>query len=805
MREALDALLIAFVFYVVVVITLRPVSMALPVAAVSLLYLLKGLYLDRDEEESERGRAADWLLLAFVGTEALNYFTSSYKANSFYSVEQILFLLLFYTLVRGHLRTDRQQQTLYWFVTLLGCALAAATVYEYRLSYLEARAVGFDDASEVKQALRTLPVVGAPAGETYTLLLALLPFPLALLARRRRAVRLCLLVAVALILMALALSFSRGLYLAAAVFFVAAGLLITRCGILPPARLVRSAVAVALLTLVALLPFAKPVMTTASAFGTVSQVRSLEGRGRVWVNSLDLARSHLLFGVGANNFAMQYAAGSGRSEAAPFVGRPYNIVLQVLVERGLVGLVAYSLLALLLLLLSFKKIRAEEEFGRKLTATLFTAAFLALLVRDASYSSLLTNKGVGALLCLMLAVNSQSRTRNAEPGGRSRQTFRPRLLRRAPALTLCLTCFCVGAERLRMDEAQALFRASVARIEAGDVKGAEVELVQASSLNPDSANILSHQALLRYRTAFDELHPASLLRGHVVLGDAERRQLRAAVSAYLAALRLSPHDDVYQHNVGWLLWLSGDQEGALSFFRRAIESDPGAAPYRVSLGLLLEHRGDADGARREYAAAVSGSPGVLDSRFFHDLRERAPSLASAVLDDGVASLERGMAAEASPLTKAKLAKLYLERGAQERARKLLDESVRELPNLSRPWFSLGLLHGQRGDRELMEAAFARASFLDRSYVAPVLALGALRAGDGRMSEAVNYYREAVARARLLSSDHATRVSRIYYAETTVRNDLIPSDLLAYCKAPYGMSVVGANFPGPGAPEGVARR
>jgi len=809
--EALDALLIAFIFYVLVVRTLGHVSMAIPVAAASLLYLLKRLLFDSGEDGRDDGRTADWLLLAFAGAEALNYFASTYKPNSFYSVEELLFLLLFYTLVRGHLITERQRQTLYWFVTLFGCLLAAAAVYEYRLSYREAEAVGFADASEIKQALRALPVAGAPAGETYTLMLALLPFPLALLAGwwRRRGVRLCLMAAVVLTLVALSLSFSRGIYLAAAAFFVTAGFLIARFGILPQRRLVLSSAALGLLTLVALLPFAKPVLTTASAFGTASQVRSFEGRGRVWLNSLDLVRSHPLLGVGANNFAMQYAAAGGRGDGVPFVGRPFNVVLHVLVERGLVGLAAFSLLAVMLLVLCVKKIRAEENFRRKMTAALFTSAFAALLVRDASYSSLLTSKGVGALLCVMLAVNSQSLVRDAAPSVRMRSALGPRLLRLAPVLTLCLVCACVGSERRRMDAAQGLFRASVARIEGGDNRGAEADLSKASNLNPDSANILSHQALLRYRVAFGGLQPTSLLRGNVALGDGEKRQARAAVSSYLAALRLSPNDDVYQHNIGWLMWLSGDEEQAQSFFRRAIAIDPSAAPYHVSLGLLLEHRGDVDGAKGEYAAAVSGSPGIVDSRFFHDLRERAPSLADAALDDGVAALERGIAVEASPLVKAKLAKLYLQRGARDRAYELLAESVRELPNLSRPWFSLGLLHGLRGDREMMEAAFARAAFLDRGYVSPVLALGALRAGDGRTAEAVRYYGEAVARSRLLSSDHAARVSRIYYAETTVRNDLIPSDLLAYCKAPFGMGAVGADLPGlyanGGEPGGVARR
>src|SRR5215213_9408466 len=68
--EALDALLIAFIFYVLVVRTLGHVSMAIPVAAASLLYLLKRLLFDSGEDGRDDGRTADWLLLASAPAKA---------------------------------------------------------------------------------------------------------------------------------------------------------------------------------------------------------------------------------------------------------------------------------------------------------------------------------------------------------------------------------------------------------------------------------------------------------------------------------------------------------------------------------------------------------------------------------------------------------------------------------------------------------------------------------------------------------------------------------------------------------------
>jgi O-antigen ligase len=783
LRSPLDTFLTAFVFYLIVVRLLSDVNLLLPLTAVSCLYLFTGMF--REEGELPAGLSPGWPLLALACAEAISYFASTYRANSFDAVGETLFLILFYALVKGHLRTERQQQTLLWFISIFGCCLAAGAVYSFYLSHQSAAAHGFDAALQLKQSLRPLPGRGAPSGEAGTTFLMLLPFPLALLFahRGRPTARLALLVVAALHVIALALSFSRGLYVAAAVFFAAAAFLVIRYELCAPRRLVMWGALLGLFVALALLPVARQVLMTAAAYSTVSQARSVEGRARIWRETLDLARVNPLTGVGAHNFAQWYAGREGREEDdAPFVGQPYNAALQILVERGLLGLAAYILIGVAFVALTLRKIKTAGDARQKVAASLFAAAFAAILVRDATYSSLLTSKGVGVLLCLMFALNSQS----SESAVRPAEAARRSKLKLAPVALLFLACALVGFEGRRSSEARALMSESVERMNNRDAAGAEAGVARALSLSAGNANVTAHYALLHYMKGAGDLQPATFLRGSHVPDASKTKHLRMAVSSYLAASRLNPRDSLYYHNLGWLNWLLGDELQARDFFRRAVTLDGGIAPYRVSLGLLLEHTGDDDGARREYTAALAASPSLLDSRFFLDLRARSPRTAAAVVEEAIIILERRQANSPSTLLKAKLAGLYIQADRRERAAVLLAEALRELPALSHSWFNLGRLSG---DRQTMETAFRRAAFLDRSYAAPVLALGAERAAGGQTAEALRFYTEAVARTRLLSSEHAARVGRLYRASPTVRNDVIPTTLLPYCKSPSGLTDV----------------
>jgi O-antigen ligase len=140
-------------------------------------------------------------------------------------------------------------------------------------------------------------------------------------------------------------------------------------------------------------------------FKSKSQVRSFEGRMHLWRASVDIVEQHPWTGVGTYNFPMRYAAYT--EDHTAIVVSTFNYFLQILAERGALGLLAYSLLLFAFFKTSAAHIKLCKSELHRLTAILFVASFAAVIVRDLTYSSILINKGANAVLWLMFAASAR--------------------------------------------------------------------------------------------------------------------------------------------------------------------------------------------------------------------------------------------------------------------------------------------------------------------------------------------------------------------------------------------------------------
>jgi O-antigen ligase len=243
-----------------------------------------------------------------------------------------------------------------------------------------------------------------------TVLFLILPFPVALCVgfRHSRTARWLALAAVVAVVCTISITFIRGAYIALAAFFLFGSALFYAYGLFPLKRILVFDALVVCLTAVCLIPVARPVMTTLSLVKTTSQVRSLEGRKNIWKDSLEIVKEHPVFGVGAQNFVMQYAGYKEQRPDAAFVQRPFNYVLQLLAEKGLLGFTAYALLLVSFYRVSHRKVRLlGDDTFRKSVVICLMAAYAAVIVRDLSDSSILSNRGLGVLLWFSFAHNAR--------------------------------------------------------------------------------------------------------------------------------------------------------------------------------------------------------------------------------------------------------------------------------------------------------------------------------------------------------------------------------------------------------------
>jgi O-antigen ligase len=376
----------------------------------------------RGRDTAVRINWVDLSLFLVVITEIICYFNSTYPPNSLKGYQDILFLFLFYSLVRFHIRHDYQRTGLFLLLSLFGLCLSAAAMFSFYRYYSLLSSVGFEDPTTFRSYFYFQQPPNVSVGEWITIFLMLLPFPVLLSIRfvdTMSARGWALLFSAVALLLTSVVTFSRGLYFAIAAYFVFTALLFWLYRLPLLGRFVRfSALAFLLLILVVLVtPLRAPVMTTASMFKTTSQVRSFEGRTAVWKASWEIVKAHPFLGIGAFNFPIQYAA--YKKEDSVYVSRTLNIFLQLAAEKGVVGLLAYCLLFFSFFKVSHDNIRhvGGDNF-QKAASVIFMASCFALLVRDLSYSSTFVNKGVSALLWLMFAVSARPEPSPEEVAGK---------------------------------------------------------------------------------------------------------------------------------------------------------------------------------------------------------------------------------------------------------------------------------------------------------------------------------------------------------------------------------------------------
>jgi len=353
--------------------------------------------------------AIDLSVLVVLMADIASYQLSTYRPNSFYALRESVFLFLFYCVVRFGVRREPQWVALFWLISILGLILSGEAIVRFYFYSSELKSFGFTDMVSVKGRM-ILSSIELVTLKWMSIFLAFLPFPLILFLRFDKYKRAKWLFVASALSMAYAaiLSLSRGIYIAIISFVIVGTFTLSFYKILPMKRLIIFNTLMVLVLSICLLPAAKPVISTLGMFGTVSQKRSFEGRVSFWRASLEMAKKRPLFGVGPMNFATRYVAFREAEERRGLTGNPFNLLLHILTERGAFGLVAYGFLFCSFFYVTCRRARRSPNPSFiDCVLLLFVTSIVAMLIRDMSFSSMLTNRGLSLLLWLMFAISSQ--------------------------------------------------------------------------------------------------------------------------------------------------------------------------------------------------------------------------------------------------------------------------------------------------------------------------------------------------------------------------------------------------------------
>jgi tetratricopeptide (TPR) repeat protein len=740
------------------------------------------------EEGGIREIGFNWVDLAtlvVMASEILNYFASTYKLNTLSSLADVSFLFLLYWTIRVNLKHEYQFTGLVLILTFFAAYFTARVIYVFGPQYQHITDLHFADLSNFRERIDLLTPNGMAIAEWITLFLMFLPFPLLLLIRYKHKWPLMLLPIVCfelLVLLAIAISFSRALYLSAFSFFLIGSVLCLYYRLFPLRQLLifNGILAVVFLVIVALSPIAKPVITTMSILRTSSQIRSLQGRFTTWTTAPAMVRAHPLLGIGSYNFPMQYVKYQPRNTV--YVGRAFNCFLQILIEKGMLGLFAYCFLLFSFLKTSYRRIRLSmEHVFDKSVVVLFVAVCASVIIRDLSYASLLSNKGVASLLCFMFAVNAglplSTRSPNHLPSVR-RSPFGA-----LPILAL-ITFALVSMKYTQVLRSESAFHSFARNFAVKQNLQAGEDIEKAISESSENAYYVSNKALLLASTLSLKFDPRRFRENQLEFSEEDKSRIGLAIDLYNRALELNPGDDCFHHNLGWLYCLLRQPAMASMHFRKAIDISSEIALYHVSLGLFYEWTNEQGKALSEYAVAIRLAPGMVDSDFFQDLQRRLPKEAEEILRANTLYFEDQLGLGNDPIFNASLGKLYLYRGRAEDAIKSLKESTSQLPSLSRPWANLGQCYELVGDESDAKLSYERAAFLEDADYSNWDRLGNMAYRHQQLTPAITYYERALTRWLKQSSIHSDRVFRVYRSKYIVPNDIIPTNLLAYSEPSF---------------------
>ncbi|MDZ4707777.1 MAG: O-antigen ligase family protein [Saprospiraceae bacterium] len=720
----------------------------------------------------------DLLLLALLGIEFFTYFFSIYRPNSFLSVEKMFFWVLFYYLLRLGLRNSISRNVLLTSLGILGLLLSFGSIISFFLLKANLEAEGWLDASQFKALFSPF---GFRNNDWATLALCFLPFPLivGVLFRSAKYPVWIGLLCFSLVVFSVLISFSRGAYLSLVVFgsVLTTGFIFFR--LVKLKTLFLPVIATIGILALMLVPIYEPFKSTMAMNKTVSQQRSTKGRLETFQLAWCKVKDHWWPGAGAYNYALSRNHCYPVNEDAGYHVFTNNLYLQILIEKGLLGLIIYSLLFLVILWRFFIRLSRDTNTQERIVYLLLFAGFITYCFRELFFSSFFENNPVMVMTCVYAGLSPVTGTPwSMDKGSR----FIKGMIRYLPMVLI----LCVGAwihfEKWRYHKAEQVMNESVILWEQGSIPAAKDRMDRALKLAPGNAPYHELAGLISgsVNEKMDSLFSAPAID--------DPASFTAALSHFKKALELNPYDGGFHFNLACLLFLQDPAKTKLpgNHFQKALYAEPNNIEFLIGYGLSAEYSGDTSLAYGLYEKAIRLDPELLESEFFEDLSYRRPALSGLLIEKAIFHLKNSIDTGYNSVFAARLGLLFWSASQSSEAKKLFSRVVQELPDLYRPYYYLSRIAEAEGDSALAQRLLRKSLYLNhQDYLAP-LAMGDyyyLRMGAHKniAYSVTRYYMTGLSNLLKFPTIHRYLAGLQYKSDISCTNDLIFKNLVPYTR------------------------
>jgi O-antigen ligase/Tfp pilus assembly protein PilF len=290
------------------------------------------------------------------------------------------------------------------FISLLSGLLSLLNIPIFFFRYYESTIYGFNDFSQFRFLYRPL---GFLSNEWVTILLCLLPFPVIglFLSWKKTLIRYGFICIIGLLVFNILVSFSRAGILAFLLFIGLLDLFFYFNRLFSIKKLFFTNVVLILLFTFFAFCFFGSIQS--SVRQTYSHQRSTEGRLKQWEEIAGTIDRAPFWGIGSKNYALLGRSSQQMDLENSFTGRVNNTYIQLLIEKGGIGLFLWLCVIGIFVFHLFRRIKTDTNRNDKVIDSIILSAVLAVLFREIFFSSLFYNSGLLFLFLILLIFNGQ--------------------------------------------------------------------------------------------------------------------------------------------------------------------------------------------------------------------------------------------------------------------------------------------------------------------------------------------------------------------------------------------------------------
>lgn len=595
------------------------------------------------------------LLLIFLFS-GISFYTATNVNTEITAFVQSAYVLLYYFVLRFWLEGMKEiRGLLSGYVVCIGLLSILATAFFYQF-LKDIREMEFFSLYDFRFLFQPL---GVPNNEWASLQILFGGITLSALYYCRDMKRRKWIVGVGiLVFLQILWSFSRGMYLSMFVWGIGilfiAGKTIMRRGY-------RQVLGASLLVLIVFLfVYPQEVKQTLKMNETVSQQRSIDSRLNMW-NLTDTIIKDYPWGTGSLTYPMvmdKYLQQDNRAEG--YSSYATNLVSQLLVEKGVIGLVLYVFFAVVVL---FYVIQRKEK-----KIWLVFIILLVFLFREQTFSVFLNSIRVQWLIYTLLALMQVPLVHGFQNVGKRRWNF--------SFLPLLIWSVCLIGS-FGIDRNNRLNAEVCRAVQNEDWNKAVDEMEKTDCIAP----YLINRGLV-YLNLYDRL--------------SDKQYLQKADMALQEAQKQNPYDvqpDYYRLMIRDRK--DGEERKNLSELKRLAARYPDKLLYKWTLyewSCRKQDRNDAENSLKECVLEV---PRILDTEYW---KKRTAEDADFIRDvENLLKIEITKVPVEDPVVWAKYGSVSLKLGNLSLAEKYLAGALERLPNLSMAWYNLGVLAEMKGE------------------------------------------------------------------------------------------------------------